>query len=98
MSSSPVEQNAVEAKRPEIGLFFAIKNLASQLSRALCARSFFSLRLCRINGSVFEKYLRIGVWFQLSDLHHESFALLFFALAIGILIGSFIPRKRTRPG
>ena len=34
------------------------------------------------------QYLRIGIWLQLRDLHHETFALSSFALAIGILIGS----------
>ena len=35
-----------------------------------------------------DQYLRIGIWFQLSDIHHETLALASFALAIGILIGS----------
>jgi preprotein translocase subunit SecE len=36
---------------------------------------------------LFEQYLSYGVWFQRKDVHHETFALLSFALAIGILIG-----------
>ena len=35
-----------------------------------------------------EQYLNIGVWFQMNDVHHETFALSLFTLAIGILIGS----------
>jgi hypothetical protein len=35
-----------------------------------------------------EQYLNYGVWFQIKDIHHETFALSSFALAIGILIGS----------
>ncbi len=34
-----------------------------------------------------EQYLNYGVWFQTSDIHHETFALSSFALAIGIFIG-----------
>jgi len=40
-----------------------------------------------------EQYLNIGVWFQLSDVHHETFALTSFGLAIGILIGSKVSEK-----
>jgi hypothetical protein len=40
-----------------------------------------------------EQYLNFGVWFQLTDIHHETFALSSFALAIGILIGSNFPKK-----
>lgn len=36
---------------------------------------------------LFEQYLSYGVWFQSKDVHHETFALSSFALAIGILIG-----------
>jgi hypothetical protein len=34
-----------------------------------------------------EQYLNFGVWFQMKDVHHETFALSSFTLAIGILIG-----------
>lgn len=40
-----------------------------------------------------EQYLVYGVWFQSSDIHHETFAVSSFALAIGILIGSNFCRK-----
>ena len=40
-----------------------------------------------------EQYLNWGVWFQLEDIHHETFALSSFALAIGILIGSNFLKK-----
>ncbi len=36
---------------------------------------------------LFDQYSQIGVWFQVSDLHHETFALSSFALAVGILVG-----------
>ncbi len=35
-----------------------------------------------------EQFLNYGKWFQIEDIHHETFALSSFALAIGILIGS----------
>ncbi len=40
-----------------------------------------------------DQYLNYGIWFQLTDLHHETFALSSFALAIGILIGSNYPKN-----
>ncbi len=39
-----------------------------------------------------DQYSRIGVWFQMSDLHHETFALAFFALAVGVIIGTLIKK------
>ena len=40
-----------------------------------------------------DQYLNIGIWFQLKDIHHETFAISSFALATGVLIGSFISKK-----
>ena len=36
---------------------------------------------------LFEQYLNYGVWFESIQIHHETFALSSFALAVGILIG-----------
>jgi uncharacterized membrane protein HdeD (DUF308 family) len=36
---------------------------------------------------LFEQYVNFGIWFQTKDIHHETFALSSFTLAIGILIG-----------
>jgi hypothetical protein len=41
---------------------------------------------------LFDQYNTIGVWFQMSDLHHETFALSSFALAMGILIGGILKK------
>jgi cytochrome c-type biogenesis protein CcmH/NrfG len=41
---------------------------------------------------LYDQYTQVGVWFQFSDLHHETFALSFFALAVGILIGGVIKK------
>lgn len=35
-----------------------------------------------------DQFQTIGVWFQFTDLHHETFAIASFALATGILIGA----------
>jgi len=40
-----------------------------------------------------EQYLNFGVWFQIKDVHHETFALSSFTLAIGIIIGLNFCRK-----
>lgn len=42
------------------------------------------------------QYIRIGVWFQMSDIHHETLALISFALAFGMLLGSVIISLRAR--
>jgi hypothetical protein len=41
-----------------------------------------------------DQYLQTGIWFQLRDIRHETFALASVALAIGILIGAYTPRHR----
>ena len=42
---------------------------------------------------LYDQYLINEIWFQVEDLHHESFALSLFALAIGVLIGAFTQKK-----
>ena len=42
-----------------------------------------------------DQYLNFGVWFQMSDVHHETFALSLFTLAIGILIGSILCKNKN---
>ena len=42
-----------------------------------------------------DQYFSVGIWFQLRDLHHETFALSSSTLAIGILIGSSFARKEN---
>lgn len=37
---------------------------------------------------LFEQYLNHGVWFELEDIHHETFAIASVSLVIGILIGT----------
>ncbi len=39
---------------------------------------------------LFQQKVSFGVWFQISDLHHETFALASVALGLGVLIGSII--------
>jgi hypothetical protein len=41
---------------------------------------------------LYDNYNRVGIWFQFSDLHHETFAISSFALAIGMLIGAKIKK------
>jgi hypothetical protein len=36
---------------------------------------------------LFQQKITFGVWFQIGDLHHETFALASAALGIGVLIG-----------
>jgi len=41
-----------------------------------------------------DQYMQTGIWFQLRDIHHETFALASVALAVGILIGAYTTRNR----
>ena len=42
--------------------------------------------------TLLDQYLSYGIWFQIKDIHHETFALTSFALAIGILVGYLTSR------
>jgi hypothetical protein len=42
---------------------------------------------------LYDQYLINEIWFQVEDLHHESFALSSFTLVIGVLIGAFTQKK-----
>jgi hypothetical protein len=37
---------------------------------------------------LYQQKVTFGVWFQIGDLHHETFALASVALGLGVLIGS----------
>jgi hypothetical protein len=46
-----------------------------------------------------QQKITFGLWFQISDLHHETFAIACVALGIGIIIGALISendRKNPR--
>ncbi len=34
-----------------------------------------------------EQYMSYGVWFEMGDVHHETFSVAFFSLSFGILLG-----------
>lgn len=38
----------------------------------------------------FQQKVTFGLWFQIRDLHHETFAIAAVALGLGVLIGSAI--------
>ncbi len=42
-----------------------------------------------------EQQVSFGVWFQMRDLHHETFALSFAALGLGVLIGAAITETKN---
>jgi hypothetical protein len=43
---------------------------------------------------LFVQYLMVEIWFEVEDLHHETFALSSFNLAIGIFIGTLTEIKQ----
>ena len=38
----------------------------------------------------FQQKVTFGLWFQIRDIHHETFAIAAVALGLGVLIGSAI--------
>jgi hypothetical protein len=62
----------------------------------------FNLKLLGLVGFFFligfmimlEHFINYGVWFQLDDIHHETFVLASFALGIGLILGSKLPKNR----
>ena len=45
---------------------------------------------------LFQQKVTFGVWFQISDIHHETFALASLAVGIGVLIGSAITESSQK--
>ena len=43
-----------------------------------------------------QQKVTFGVWFQISDLHHETFAIASVALGIGVLIGAVITSNNQK--
>jgi len=39
---------------------------------------------------LYQQYITFGVFFQIEDMHHESFAMSAVALGIGIIVGVII--------
>ncbi|HSV48775.1 MAG TPA: hypothetical protein VLH35_00540 [Candidatus Acidoferrales bacterium] len=55
---------------------------------ALVAAVFFGLAFLIL----LHQEITFGLWFQLEDLHHETFAIAAVAMGLGVLIGSAITR------
>jgi hypothetical protein len=45
---------------------------------------------------LYQQKVTFGLWFQISDLHHETFAIASFALGLGIIIGALINSNETK--
>jgi len=45
---------------------------------------------------LYDQYVQFGVRFQIFDLNHETFALIAFALAFGMLLGAVTVSLRAR--
>jgi hypothetical protein len=43
-----------------------------------------------------QQKVTFGVWFQISDIHHETFTLASIALGLGVLIGSAITQSTQK--
>lgn len=44
-----------------------------------------------------DQKINFGLWFQIGDLHHETFAIAAMALGIGVLIGSMVTEENKNP-
>jgi hypothetical protein len=58
----------------------------------LVAAVFFALAFLIL----LQQKVTFGIWFQISDLHHETFALASIALGLGVLIGSAITSSNEK--
>ena len=45
---------------------------------------------------LYQQYVSFGVFFEIEDIHHETFAIGFFALAIGTIIGVSMARTKQK--
>lgn len=63
--------------------------LSNRWVAALVAAVFFVLAFLML----LHQKVTFGLWFQLSDLHHETFAIAAVAMGLGLLIGSAITRS-----
>jgi hypothetical protein len=45
---------------------------------------------------LFQQKETFGVWFQIEDIHHETFAIAAVALGLGVLIGSAITEANKK--
>ena len=45
---------------------------------------------------LYQQYVSFGVFFEIEDIHHETFAIGFFALAIGTIIGVSIAGTKEK--
>jgi hypothetical protein len=43
---------------------------------------------------LYQQKATFGVWFQISDLHHETFAFASVAFGVGIIVGALIPSEK----
>jgi hypothetical protein len=43
-----------------------------------------------------QQKVTFGLWFQISDLHHETFAIASVALGLGVLIGAAITSNNQK--
>ena len=44
---------------------------------------------------LYDQKVSFGVWFQVNDLHHETFAIASAALGIGIIIGAILSENKV---
>jgi hypothetical protein len=53
------------------------------------ARLIAYILLCLGFLTLVHQYVFYGVWFEIKDIHHETFSVAFFSLSLGILLGAF---------
>jgi hypothetical protein len=43
-----------------------------------------------------DQKVNFGIWFQITDLHHETFAIAAVAMGLGVLIGSVVTEENKK--
>ena len=79
-----VEENPSETALEECGI----------LVKAVLKLAFVSLFMGFL--VLLEQYMANEIWFDTGDIHHETFAVAFFSLGFGILMGFVGRRRRTQ--
>jgi hypothetical protein len=63
-------------------------NSPNGMVKTMRGNSIFALFLLVLGVAIlFHQFVNWGIWFQIHDVHHETFALICFSIAAGIYIG-----------
>jgi hypothetical protein len=77
--------------KPVRNPFFVVFCLSNRWVAVLIAAVFFTVAFL----IMLQQKLTFGLWFQIGDLHHETFAIAAVAMGLGVLVGSAITKNEN---